>query len=613
MLSVLDPGPRKRHGPPGVLRATIDSPGGLGQVRPSMAPARTHSSQPADRGDRARRAAAPAASSPEQDAVPRALRNAVLALVLVAAALIRWRLAGAPLERDEGEYAYAGQLVLQGVAPYQLVYNMKFPGTYYAYGAILALFGQSAAAIRIGLLLVNAATTLLLFHLARRTLGERAALVTAAAFAVLSLDRWIMGVFAHATHFVILPVVAGLLLLERARDSRRTGLLAAAGALLGTAVLMKQHAVVFVPFALALALWRDLRLDRVAPGVALRHAGALAAGAAAPFAILCAVLAAQGAIGRFWFWAIQYARAYVSEVPWTGALPALMAGLRSITVATWALWLLAALGLVGLWLAPWRRETRTFVTGFLLVSFLATCPGFYFRQHYFIVTLPAVAILAGVAVVSLERLLARRLPPAAAAAVAIGTFLAAVLADVVPERGYLLSMSAAELTRTRYGRNPFVEAPEIGRYLREHTSAADRIAVIGSEPEIYFYARRRSATGYVYMYPLMEPQALAPRMQDEMMREIEAAHPGFVVFVATRASWAPRPDSDRRILAWADRYLRGCYDVVGVAERLPEGESVFRWDAEAAGYRPRTEDVVYTLRRRSDAPCSAEAPAPAPR
>ena len=38
------------------------------------------------------------------------------------------RLLGIPLERDEGEYAYAGQLILQGIPPrYKLAYNMKFP------------------------------------------------------------------------------------------------------------------------------------------------------------------------------------------------------------------------------------------------------------------------------------------------------------------------------------------------------------------------------------------------------------------------------------------------------------------------------------------------------
>jgi hypothetical protein len=75
------------------------------------------------------------------------------------------------LERDEGEYGYAGQLLLQGVAPYQLAYNMKFPAPTTPIAVSLALFGQTAWGIRVGLLLANAGTTLLLFLLARRLTG----------------------------------------------------------------------------------------------------------------------------------------------------------------------------------------------------------------------------------------------------------------------------------------------------------------------------------------------------------------------------------------------------------------------------------------------------------
>ncbi len=52
---------------------------------------------------------------------------------------VRIRLLGIPLERDEGEYAYAGQLLLQGIPPYKLAYSMKFPGTYVAYAITMFL------------------------------------------------------------------------------------------------------------------------------------------------------------------------------------------------------------------------------------------------------------------------------------------------------------------------------------------------------------------------------------------------------------------------------------------------------------------------------------------
>ena len=82
---------------------------------------------------------------------------------------------------------------------------MKFPGTYYAYAAIMAVFGRSPWAIRAGLLCVHVATVGLCFSFGRRLLGTFAGAVGASAFALLALDRWSMGVFAHATHFVLLP------------------------------------------------------------------------------------------------------------------------------------------------------------------------------------------------------------------------------------------------------------------------------------------------------------------------------------------------------------------------------------------------------------------------
>lgn len=107
---------------------------------------------------KARRQAAPAATRVGWTAyVPWVL----LALIVVLTAAVRVRLADVPLERDEGEYAYAGQLILQGVPPYAMAYNMKFPGTYYAYAVILAVFGETARAVHLGLLVIHAATTVI--------------------------------------------------------------------------------------------------------------------------------------------------------------------------------------------------------------------------------------------------------------------------------------------------------------------------------------------------------------------------------------------------------------------------------------------------------------------
>ena len=67
--------------------------------------------------------------------------------------------------------------------------------------------------------------------------------------------------------------------------------------------------------------------------------------------------------------------------------------------------------------------------------------------------------------------------------------------------------------RTTYSLNPFPESLEIAKIIKASTSSRDRIAVLGSEPQIFFYSNRRSATGHIYTYALME---------DHGPREIDA-------------------------------------------------------------------------------------------
>src|SRR3954468_21279950 len=110
----------------------------------------------------------------------------LVAAVILLVVAVRVRLREMPLERDEGEYAYAGQLILQGVPPYKEAYNMKLPGTYCAYAVIMAVFGQSPAGIHVGLMLVNLASIILVFLIGRKLLDDVTGTVAAIVFALLS-------------------------------------------------------------------------------------------------------------------------------------------------------------------------------------------------------------------------------------------------------------------------------------------------------------------------------------------------------------------------------------------------------------------------------------------
>jgi hypothetical protein len=525
----------------------------------------------------------------------------LLAAACAGVAVVRWHLREVPLERDEGEYAYFGQLLLRGLPPFRLAYSMKLPGTQGAYALAMAAFGQTAAGIRIGLLLVNAATTALLFLLGRRLLGTPGALAAALAFAWLSTSSATLALFGHATHFVVLPAVAGLLLLLRAAETGRLAGFLASGLCLGTAVLMKQPGGAFLLFAAAWLAWSRLR-GGAEKGRLLAEEGVLLAGAAVPLALVLAWVWAGGTFGDFWFWVVRYAREYSTSLTLAEGAGTLARNASAAFAEAWLLWILAGAGLV---LAAWPRwplPGRAFLLALPAVSFMGVSAGLYYRPHYFILALPGAALLVGASV----RFAAQRAPGEwgrrAAALAALGLVAAGAAQSAWTRRALLFEMTPAQVSRAVYGGNPFPESPEIGRYLAARTSPNDRIAVLGSEPQILFYARRLSATGHVYTYGLMEPQPFARAMQEQMAREVEAARPAYLVWVLVPTSWLMQPGSDAWILRWAQDHVSRGYDLVGQVQILGPDRTEYFWDDLAALAPDRQVNRLLIFRRRDFAP-----------
>ena len=325
----------------------------------------------------------------------------VIAIVILCAAAIRVHLLGVPLERDEGEYAYAGQLILQGIPPYAQVYNMKLPGIYAAYALVMAVFGQTQVAIHLGLLIVNAATALLLFLLGRKLFNAFTGITAAAAFALLSMGQQVQGIFANAEHFVILPAVAGILLLVCAVDSNKRSTLLAGSLLLGLAFIMKQHGVAFIAFGGLYLFFKEISRRPLKWNSLVIKGLIFLAGVTLPFALTCLILLQAGVFARFWFWTFDYASQYVSSFPFSAGMSNLQEQLRVIISSSMTIWIMAAIGLTSLVWSKSSRENILFTTLFFIFSFLAVFPGFYFRSHYFILLLPAVAFLAGIGAGSL--------------------------------------------------------------------------------------------------------------------------------------------------------------------------------------------------------------------
>jgi general stress protein CsbA len=536
-----------------------------------------------------------AAEGAQETRGPRWMAIVVVLLVLFLFAGIRWRLRDMPLERDEGEYAYAGQLLLQGIPPYQLAYNMKLPGSYFAYAAILRVFGETAAGIHLGLLVVNSCSILLMFLLARRLYGDLAGAAAAAGYALLSTSETVLGLSGHATHFVALMALGGLLFLICTRESKDLKAYFAAGLCMGLAFLMKQPGAVFVFFGVQEVTWSTWK-DAAGRKKLGARLGVYAAGAAIPYLLTCAVLYRAGVFDKFWFWTVSYASQYATSTGIVQGWKYLVEAVPGLFFGAPIVWCFAAIGFFAVIKERGTRAAVRFVISLLVWSFLGASAGLYYRDHYFIVMLPAVCLLAGKAVKWCTEEINRREKVKKLVFAPAALFVVGYAASLYAQRGIFFEMSPSSVIRRVYGGNPFPEAIEIGKYIREHSEPDETVAVLGSEPEIYFYARRHSATGYIYTYGLMEEQKYASRMQQEMIDEIERKQPKFLVKVAVPTSWLRKPNSDPNILLWSEKYIGDHYRSVGVAEI--GWTTTYRWDQEAEGYTARSRYSVYLYKRR---------------
>ncbi len=515
-------------------------------------------------------------------------------LVVLGAVYLRWHLLDVPLERDEGEYAYGGQLLLQGIPPYQLLYNMKLPGIYAVYAAMLALFGQSQTGVHLGLLAVNAGSIILIFLIGRKVASPLVGLCAGAVFAVLSVGQSVQGVFANAEHFVLLPVLAGLLFLLIGLESRRPLVLFMSGILLGLGVLIKQHGTLFAVWGGVYLVCEGWHRKRRVLDMA-RQLQLLIGGVALPYLLTCLLLLKAGVFREFWFWTIDYARAYTGQVSWRNAWLNLSGNGMEIGTASPLIWWAVALGVIACIARQRDLRHNFFVLGLALFSFLAVCPGLFFRPHYFVLLLPAAALLAGIAIQAVVRAILgaqRCLFHFGLALALLGLCLGGALYH---QRQFLFQFSPAQASTDTYWPNPFNESLEIARFIRLNSKPSDTIAIIGSEPQIFFYAGRRSATGYIYMYPLMEGHDFALEMQQRLIKEVEHSEPEYLLFVRVPTSWLQNPASKTMIYDWFARYKEK-YQRVGMVE-IFEKSSRISWFPEDH-WPPSTPHWIEVLRKK---------------
>jgi Dolichyl-phosphate-mannose-protein mannosyltransferase len=447
-------------------------------------------------------------------ATPRWIAIACFAAIAVTYVVLRIPGLGVPLDRDEGAFGYIGQLINHGGLPYRDALDHKPPVAFYINAFALLLVPATEWGIHTFLLIYNFLTLICIFYIAKLYFESlRAGLWCAFAYAVFSASPAIQGFTASTEMWSLLPVSLSLLLAIRGIRQHSYLTLFASGVVGALACWTKQTAgtsVFFVFLWISTQAWRGAGKPR-------RIAGPIAwlAGAVALSSGIAAYFYAHGIFHEFVYWCFTYDLTYTSQAL-TGINTDLWQS-QLMELAGGAFPLLAAAAVVVVWSIKRKREHAYFILGFLILSFLGTIPGFVYR-HYFAQPAPAIALAGGYGFfVLLENF---RTPKSRMLA---GVFcgLAIIAAAAIGDRQYFLERDPNLISRLYYGPNPFPESKSLGAYIAQTTRPDDRIFVVGSEPQILFYAQRRSASAFVMIYPLLSSHPRYREFQTQMLAEIE--------------------------------------------------------------------------------------------
>lgn len=453
-----------------------------------------------------------------------------LFLVIIFSLLIRLPYLNVPLERDEGGYAYIAWRMEQGELPYKDVFDNKPPLIYFIYLLIFKVFGHSVKAIHCFLLLWVLAEVFLIYKLCRQLFHEDSlALLAAAIFAFVTSEPGVLGFTANTEIFMLLPIIGSYVLLLKSEKGQSAKWLAICGLLNGIAFMIKPvglYNFAGIIIYLSYTTLKDPDQKRLRKEVSY-----LAAGFLMIPVLLLFYFWMKGSVATFLYWAFGYNIDYMAVGGSLLDKEVLITFLRRFFIILKSdlfFYVLCLYAFISCYKID-RRAALLLITWFVM-SFIGVTSGKRFFPHYFVQLIPPLAVGAAW---GMRRLLDRK-----SQALKLSLILLIVFVPLKANYQYLFKYTPKEISSKLYGVNPFAEASEIATYINSQTSPVDTIAILGSEPEMLYYAQRKSASRYIYFNHILwlKDQKKVLIRQQEAVDEIESNHPKFIIAININAS-----------------------------------------------------------------------------
>ena len=458
----------------------------------------------------------------------------------------------APLIRDEGEYAYSAQLLLQGVAPYEHAFLQKPPMVVYSYALSGLLLPHVFWAPRLLAAGFTGLATLLLGFIARLEFGKGCALPAMWLVTPMLLLPRIEQFTANTEMFMLVPLLGMVAVHCYSRQHGHQPVHWLAAGLLGVATLLYKYTALpvlaFVYAVWSVELWRATRSTS---RLWWCWCSSLAGGALAVIVLLGFFLVCDGGM-RLWECTVLFNRYYAHSTNF--GLAAFYQRIGEFWGDWWILFILP-------WAVLLRPVARLwFWLGIFIAALVATGASSY--GHYYLVVMPFWALLSAAGLCCLaERVAQRRLltPP-----IIKWLLIAVVMILICRFDAPWMALTREQFAAAKLGGwSPFLESQTVAKRIDELSSPSDPVYVAGSEPQILYYAQRSSPTRFITAYALMIPSPVAQKYQQEAIRDLQEHPPALIVLATANSSWLRQATTPQDFLLFLNQLLAQNYQLVG--------------------------------------------------
>lgn len=524
-----------------------------------------------------------------------------LGIVLLLIFIIRKNFLTIPFERDEGSYAYAGRIILDGAITYKDIGSQRLDGVFYAYALIVGIFGYSVKALHVAFLLINMCSAVMLFFLTRKLSNNLAAFAASLFFAVLSMTATASGFTIQSEHIVAFFIIGAFLSLIYYFNSNKFWQLVLAGVLFSFAFQIKQTSFFYGFLAGALLIYKGIFVDKTKFTKILIVATVFCASVLVPIGLDLLLIYKNGAWADFKLWFFDIRNQYTSLISFDKGLEYLNYSFASIYRDYKFFWIISFIGTITVFFTSLSLWKKILIAGLNVAGFLTVVPGYHYYGHYFLQWIPAVSLVAAIFIYSVQNILKNKLKYGTTL-IPLVIIILPVVSNLTSLKNYYFKPNYTKVLRAVYGNNPFPESMVIADKLNTLMKPEDKLAVFGTEIQMYVYTNKKAPTRFAGSGALLEfPVAQSKDWQNEFISDVEKADPKYLVFYSHPISWMANSKSENLIFPWFDKFTAARYKLIGFADML-ENTTNYVWepDIDMRNNPPQSKYKIFIFERKID-------------